>query len=169
MLESDLPEAAGVSSSSALVTGLFIALADRNALDQQPEYRANIHTKEDLAGYVSGLESGGAFGTLAGDAGVGTMSGSEDHTSILCCQLDRLSRYSFCPVRAEGTVPFPADCTFVIGVSGLVAVQPWGTKLVMPSPAFQFAAAGVQNVTHPVRAGTVCQRDHVSAPAPKGP
>ncbi|PYR77928.1 MAG: galactokinase [Acidobacteria bacterium] len=146
VLESDLPEAAGVSSSSALVTGLFIALADRNALDQQPEYRANIHTKEDLAGYVSGLESGGAFGTLAGDAGVGTMSGSEDHTSILCCQPDRLSRYSFCPVRAEGTVPFPADCTFVIGVSGLVAVKTGDAQQLYNRAAS--ASAAVLDVWH---------------------
>ena len=27
-----------------------------------------------------------------------------------------LSRYSFCPVRAEGTVPLPAEWTFVVGV-----------------------------------------------------
>ncbi|HEX5474427.1 MAG TPA: galactokinase family protein [Vicinamibacterales bacterium] len=123
VVESDLPRAAGLSSSSALVTGLFTALADRNALDAREAYRQNIRSVEDLAGYVSAIEAGAAFGSLAGNAGVGTMSGSEDHTAILCCQPDWLSRYAFCPVRAEGRVGFPDECAFAVGVSGVVAVK----------------------------------------------
>jgi galactokinase len=163
-IESDLPQAAGVSSSSALVTALFTALADRNALDQRPEYRANIRTREDLAGYISAIESGGAFGALAGDAGVGTMSGSEDHTAILCCEPDRLSRYSFCPVRAEGTVPFPADCSFVIGVSGLVAVKTGDAKKL-----YNRAASGAAAVLETWRRHTGRQDPSLAAAATSSP
>ena len=62
-----------------------------------------------------------SFGTLAGDAGVGTMGGSEDHTAILCARSGRLVQYSFAPVRAEGDVPLPAGWTFAVGSSGVRA------------------------------------------------
>ena len=39
---------------------------------------------EELAGYLGAIENGHAYGDLAGDRGVGTFGGSEDHTAILC-------------------------------------------------------------------------------------
>jgi galactokinase len=118
---SDLPRAAGLSSSSALVVAFFTAMADINLLDRHENYRANIHTLEDLAGYLGTVENGQSFGTLAGDKGVGTFGGSEDHTAILCCRAGFLSQYSFCPVRYEKSVRVPEGYTFVIGASGVVA------------------------------------------------
>jgi galactokinase len=120
-LVSDLPRAAGLSSSSALIVSLFTALADANRLEELPEYAANIRAPEDLAGYLGCVENGYAFGTLAGEEGVGTFGGSEDHTAILCGQAGRLSVYSYCPVRSEGTVPVPADWTFVVASSGVAS------------------------------------------------
>ncbi len=118
---SDLPPAAGLSSSSALIVAVFAALADVNALERRPQYRADVASPEDLAGYVGAIESGRSFGVLAGDAGVGTFGGSEDHTAILCSRPGILRQYAFCPVRHERDVPFPAGWRLVIAVSGMAA------------------------------------------------
>jgi galactokinase len=120
-LVGDLPLAAGMSSSSAVSVGYYVALADANELDRRPEYTANIRTPEDLAGYLGTVENGRTFGTLRGDTGVGLAGGSEDQTAILCCRAGELSQYAFCPVRHERQVPLPAGWTFAVGVSGVVA------------------------------------------------
>lgn len=118
---SDLPPAAGLSSSSALIIAVFASLARINALDQREEYKSNIHSLEDLAGYLGSVENGQTFGSLAGSKGVGTFGGSQDHTAILCCRPGELSQYSFRPVRHELSIALPADHVFVIGVSGVSA------------------------------------------------
>jgi galactokinase len=118
---SDLPAAAGMSSSSALMIATFFALADANALDHADAYRREIHTSEELAGYLATVENGQDFGTLAGERGVGTFGGSEDHTAMLCCRAGFLSEYSFCPVRHERSIPLSDRYVFVIGVSGVSA------------------------------------------------
>jgi galactokinase len=118
---SDLPPAAGLSSSSALIVAVFASLARINVLDQRDEYQRDIHSLEDLAGYLGSIENGSTFGSLAGDKGVGTFGGSQDHTAILCCRPAELSQYSFCPVRHERSIALPADYVFAIGVSGVSA------------------------------------------------
>lgn len=125
---SDLPPAAGISSSSALIIALFTALADVNALDRRPAYSSQIHSVEDLAGYLGAIENGATFGAFTGDAGVGTLGGSQDHTAILCGRSGFLRQFSFCPVRHERDVPFPADWTLVIAVSGVVADKTGGAR-----------------------------------------
>jgi galactokinase len=118
---SDLPAAAGLSSSSALMIAVFLALCEANSLGQSSTYRENIQSTEDLAGYLASIEAGQDFGALAGDAGVGTFGGSEDHTAILCCQAGHLSQYSFCPVRSEGLIALAPSVIFAIAISGVVA------------------------------------------------
>jgi galactokinase len=118
---SDLPPAAGMSSSSALMIATFFAVADANALDQTDAYRREIHSREELAGYLATVENGQDFGTLGGERGVGTFGGSEDHTAMLCCRAGELSAYSFCPVHYERSVPLSDRYVFVIGVSGVSA------------------------------------------------
>ena len=118
---SDLPPAAGLSSSSALVVATFLAIADLNAISAHEEYKRSLPHAEDLAGYLGAVESGAPFGALAGDRGVGTFSGSQDHTAILLSRAGSLVQYSFAPVRFERTVPLPADHVFVIGASGVLA------------------------------------------------
>jgi len=120
-LASDLPMAAGMSSSSALVTSLLIALAALNDLPSGGVWRANITTREDLAEYLGTVENGQDFRALAGDAGVGTFGGSEDHTAMLCCRAGELSQYSFCPVRHERQIRMPAGYEVVVAVSGVAA------------------------------------------------
>jgi galactokinase len=118
---SDLPPAAGLSSSSTLVVATFLAIADLNALGAHEEYRASLPNAGDLAGYLGAVEGGAPFGSLAGDRGVGTFSGSQDHTAILCARAGALVQYAFAPVRFERAVPLPRDYVFVIGASGVLA------------------------------------------------
>lgn len=120
---SDLPQAAGLSSSSALTVGLASALLRLAGIETRPEWRAAIRSLEDRAGYFACLENGADFGPLAGAPGVGALTGSEDQTAILGCRAGRLSRYSFLPVVRYGEVPLPSGWRFVIATSGVVAAK----------------------------------------------
>jgi galactokinase len=122
-LASDLPRAAGMSSSSVLIVALFTSLCEINGLEQRAEYQSNIHNTEELAEYLGCIENGMNYRELEGDRGVGTFGGSEDHTAILCCRAGLLRQFSFCPVRMERTIKFPEDCTFVIASSGVEATK----------------------------------------------
>lgn len=99
---SDLPAAAGMSSSSAFIVASFLALADG----------AQTESREVLAVFLASAE-----------VGVGTHGGSEDHTAILCCEAGRWSQYRFCPTRLEHTLAAPAEMALVIGVSGVTAAK----------------------------------------------
>lgn len=125
---SDLPFAAGVSSSSAFLVAVFLALAAANELERDDEYRHAIHSKEDLAGFLGAVESGYSFGPFPGDTGVGLFGGSEDHTAILCCEPGRLAVYSYDPVRHEDTIELDPDLRFVVGASGIVAEKAGGAR-----------------------------------------
>ena len=142
-LASTLPEASGMSSSSALVVGLFLALRDFNHLDAHPAYKAHIQTCADLAHYLGGVEGGWSVGTLAGDRGVGTFGGSEDHTALLCSERGQLRCYRYAPTRFERAVPMPEGYVFAIGVSGVVA-EKTGAALASYNRAAQLAAAAAE-------------------------
>ena len=118
---SDLPQAAGMSSSSALIIALFLALDALNNLAAHPAYREHIGSPADLAQYLGTVENGRTFGTLEGDTGVGTIGGSGDHTAILCAEPRHLRRYAYAPVRLMATVPVPEGYSFAIAASGVVA------------------------------------------------
>jgi galactokinase len=120
-LASDLPPAAGMSSSSAFMVAVFFALAEANGLYERPEFRENVHNLTDLAGYLGTIENGQSFGSLVGDRGVGTFGGSEDHTAMLCARPGQVRQYAYCPVRFERAIPIPPSHTFAVGVSGVVA------------------------------------------------
>jgi galactokinase len=125
---SDLPLASGMSSSSAFMVAVFLAIADVNHLSDDPAYRQAVTTPEDLAGYLATVENGQSFGPLTGDRGVGTFGGSEDHTAMLCCRAGELSQYSFCPVRHERQVAIPSGYRFVVAVSGVKAEKTGAAK-----------------------------------------
>jgi galactokinase len=118
---SDLPPAAGLSSSSAMMIAIFLVLADVNHLWSRREYSENIKSLEDLGGYLGTIENGQTFGSLIGDRGVGTFGGSQDHTAILCSAPGKLHQYSFCPVRFERAIDLPRGTTFAIASSGVIA------------------------------------------------
>ncbi len=118
---SDLPKAAGLSSSSALMIMIFAALESVNDLRSMPEYRANISNDIDLAEYLGCIENGQSFRGLAGSAGVGTFGGSQDHAAILLGKSGKLSKFAFSPLRHEADFAFADDLTFVVASSGVIA------------------------------------------------
>ena len=146
---SDLPVAAGLSSSSALMIAVFVALAKSNDLRSSEAFRRAIFTREELAAYLGAVENGAPFHTLAGDAGVGTMGGCQDHTAIMCAEPGRLVRYGFSPPRREGTYPVPASHTFVVASCGVPAEKTAGARA-----AYNRAATLVQHLLRAWRVAT---------------
>ena len=124
---SDLPRAAGVSSSTALIIAIFTVLAEINRLDEHPAYRENIPTLDALASYLGCVENG-RVGTLAGDSGVGTRGGAQDHTAILRSIPGHLVRYAYSPPAMEAVIPLPSGLTFAIGASGVAAEKTGAAK-----------------------------------------
>jgi galactokinase len=120
-IASDLPRAAGLSSSSAFVVSIALALIRRAGLDARDDWRAAIASVEDLAWYLGCVENGLGFQSLGGIEGVGTRGGSQDHTAILACRPGMVSHYSFMPVRAHGESAMPAEWRFVVASSGVHA------------------------------------------------
>lgn len=120
-IASDLPRAAGLSSSSALVVAIALALIRRAGLETREEWLRGISSVEDLAWYLGCVENGLTFQSLAGAEGVGTHGGSQDHTAILACRPGYVSHYSFMPVRAHGEAAMPSEWRFVVASSGVHA------------------------------------------------
>jgi galactokinase len=125
---SDLPRAAGVSSSTALIIAIFTVLAEINRFEEHPAYRDNIPTLDALASYLGCVENGRTFGTLAGDTGVGTRGGAQDHTAILRAAPGHLLRYAYTPATMEAVIAVPAGLTFVVGASGVAAEKTGAAK-----------------------------------------
>lgn len=121
VIDSNLPLASGMSSSSALVVAVALAVIDHNGIRDREEWISNVHDDIDLAGYMATMENGLTFGTLEGLRGVGTFGGSEDHTAMLCCHPGKLTEFTFCPIVEGESVDLPDDLTFVVAVSGVLA------------------------------------------------
>jgi galactokinase len=98
-----------------------LVLVEVNELGARPAFRAAIADELQLAGYLGNIENGRAFGTLAGDHGVGTTGGSEDHTAILLSTADQLTCYRYFPVTRLRQVSLPDDYAFVVAASGIAA------------------------------------------------
>ena len=120
-IASDLPRASGMSSSSALVVGVAMALIERAGLRERDEWQRHLRRVHDLAWYLGCVENGLNFPGLPASDGVGTHGGSEDHTAILACQADHVGLYRFVPVRPLGETRMPAEWMFVIASSGVQA------------------------------------------------
>lgn len=120
-ITSTLPPASGMSSSSALVVCVARALARLNELDSSPLWMETISSPIDLAEYLACMENGQTFRSLAGDGGVGTFGGSQDHTAMLCCTPWTASQFSFAPIRRERDVAMDHSVKLVVAVSGVSA------------------------------------------------
>jgi galactokinase len=111
------------------MVAVLLALVRANRLDQTPAWQASVReTTEDLAAYAASIENGSTFRALAGESGVGTEGGSEDHTAILCSRPSSLAQYAFCPTRHERSIAFPRELIFAIGVSGVAARKTGGAR-----------------------------------------
>ena len=125
---SDLPLAAGVSSSTALMIAIFGALSAVNRLAERQIWRRELNSAGALATYLGSVENGGTFGALEGDSGVGTLGGCQDQTAILCAERGRLVEYSWLPVQRQRVIPLPGSHVFIIGASGVVAEKSAGAR-----------------------------------------
>jgi len=122
-LASDLPRASGMSSSSALVVGVATALRVLWELTGRDEWRRSIQSPADTPTYYASIENGATFRGLAGDSGVGTHGGSEDHAAMLLGQPRSLSAFSFIPMIPLDLVPLPTGWAVVIATSGVQAAK----------------------------------------------
>ena len=116
---STLPQAAGMSSSSGLIIATFLALDAINGLARRAP--GDIASPTDLAEYLGTLENGQSYRSLAGDRGVGTFGGSEDHTAITLGRAGHVSVYQYGPTRLDRHVPLPEGLSFVVASSGVIA------------------------------------------------
>jgi galactokinase len=139
-LASDLPPAAGMSSSSALMVAVFLVLAEINRLAARDEYWHNIGNDIDLAGYLGAMENGQSFGTLAEDRGVGAFGGGEDQTAMLLAEPGQISQFAHCPIEFEKTIPVPPGYVFAIGASG-VSAEKTGAAMEQYNAASRLATA----------------------------
>lgn len=120
-ISSDLPPASGMSSSSAVLTAVALALADLNGFSETELWKNNISSRLDLAGFAASIENGKAFKDFQGLKGVGTSGGSLDHTGMLTSEVGLLSYAEFDPMRIIERVPEPEGYSIVVGVSGVLA------------------------------------------------
>ena len=118
-----LPKSAGLSTSSALMTAVFLVLADVNHLRADARFHDVLPDSAALAGYLGSIENGRDFGPFAGDAGVGTSGGSEDHTAIVMSEAGMLGWYRYHPVERLRQMPLREDLSFVIAASGIAAAK----------------------------------------------
>lgn len=161
---SDLPRASGMSSSSALMVGTYLALAAFNQLEADPRYQQQIGDQLELAAYLGTIENGQNFGELAGDQGVGTFGGSEDHTAILCSQAGHIGQFAYCPARFECYIPLPAGHLFAIGCSGVVAEKTGAAQAF-----YNRASARVRAIVETWQRGTGRAEQHLYPILQSGP
>ena len=166
-VSSDLPAAAGVSSSSAFVVAMFLALSAVNDLPASEPYRRNVDSPEALSEYLGTVENGRGFRQLAGDRGVGTFGGSEDHTAILCCRAGMLSQYGFCPLRLERCIALPDDLALGIASSGVRAEKTRGTREKFNRASY-LASAVVEAWNRATGRADATMGDMLAAAGPQG-
>jgi galactokinase len=122
---SSLHPASGLSSSSAMVVALHLALAARYGMD--PFERGNGPDADvariALAARLASVERGDDE-----DPGVGTEGGSQDHAAILLSRPGQVTRLGYLPLRVEGRVALPDGWTLAVGVSGVRAAKAAGAR-----------------------------------------
>jgi galactokinase len=139
----DLPPDSGMSSSSAVLTGVFLVISETNSLESRGEYIDNITDRRSLAAYLGSVENGSDFGSLIGSSGVGTRGGSEDHTAILNALPGWLGRYSYFPVKLHENLHLGDEYVFSIACSGVSAPKT-GSALEKYNRVSRRASAGLE-------------------------
>ncbi len=138
----NLPAASGMSSSSALVIAVHLALAAANRLDARADFRAGLGSDEQLVPYLGCHESGAGCGAFPGEAGVGTSGGSQDHAAILLSRTGHLNQWSFAPFQRLGTVAWPERLELAVAVSGVLAEKSAAARTDFNEVAGRARAAG---------------------------
>lgn len=122
-LGSTIPTSMGMSSSSALVVTLAMAVFDANALWESPEWMPVAGDELAFAQYCAAVESGAAWGPFAGDTGVGTRGGAQDHIAICASRERMVGVYAYVPGRVVQRVTWPREWRIVVATSGVRATK----------------------------------------------
>ena len=142
MLAGNIPMAAGLSSSSALVVGFAEAAVALNGLDLE------LSEFIDLCGQ--------------GEWFVGSRGGAADHAAIRTGQLGRVTRIGFFPFEVGENTELPADLRLVIANSGDRAVKSANARDVFNQRVACYEFAHMLLKRHwPAAAGTEHVRDLV--------
>lgn len=123
---STLPRSSGLSSSSAFVVMLARAIAEANKLTERRLWKDHLTSPIAFAEYCGAMEMGGPWGPFAGDAGVGTRGGAQDHVAIVCNEADTVGAFRYLPAERVGKASFPAHWSLLVGVSGVRATKTGG-------------------------------------------
>ena len=122
-LQSNLPTSAGLSSSTALVVTLAMALIDANDITGDERWLAAVPTPIAFAEYVAAIETGEAYGDFPADGGVGVRGGAQDHVAIVCAEENSAGQFRYLPAQLERRIPWPEEYVIAIGVSGVHATK----------------------------------------------
>jgi galactokinase len=120
---STIPTSMGLSSSSALVITIAMGIFDVNALWDAPEWAGVAGDELAFAQYCAAMESGAAWGPFAGDTGVGTRGGAQDHIAICASRAQMVGAYTYLPGRVVQRVTWPADWRIAVATSGVRATK----------------------------------------------
>lgn len=118
---SDLPLAAGLSSSSAFLIALFLGWGHATGWMRDPALQEALTDKQAIADYVATIENGRDYKSLAGRLGVGTIGGSQDHTAIIQSRAGQIGRYRYVNPLVEGRWDWPEGTRPVVLTSGVEA------------------------------------------------
>ena len=122
-LSSDLPEGAGLSSSSALVVVAAQALADANEMEGDARWVEHMPETLARAAYFAAMETGEPFGPFPGEPGVGVRGGAQDHVAIMNAAAGQVRQFSYLPPTFERSIDWPRDFTIAIADSGVRAIK----------------------------------------------
>lgn len=123
---STLPRSSGLSSSSAFVVLMARAIAEVNRLPERRLWKDHLSSPIAFAEYCGAMEMGGPWGPFAGDAGVGTRGGAQDHVAIVCNEAETVGAFRYLPAERVGKASFPAHWSLLVGVSGVRATKTGG-------------------------------------------
>lgn len=143
-IDTTLPLASGMSSSSAMIVAAALALAHHNGFPRTDAWTAHLDDPAALATYLACVENGAGFGPLTGLRGVGTRGGSEDHTAMVMSRPGELGLFDFSsdvPVR-ERSLRLDPDLRFVVVMSGVLA-EKTGPALAHYNRSSELARAAV--------------------------
>lgn len=121
-----IPRASGMSSSGALIVGVYLCLAALLEPDRTTAFKDNLTSGAALADYLGSVENGFSYGGLAGREGVGTRAGAQDHTAVLFSESGTLGHFGYRPLTRLGRVALPANSCFVVASSGVRAQKSRG-------------------------------------------
>ena len=120
-LVSDLPPAAGMSSSSALMVGVFLVLAEVNRLAARDEYWHNIGSPSTWPAIWAPSRTGRRSARWrATEAWAPSAAARTTPPSSAPCP-SHISQYAYAPIEFEKMIPVPPGYVFAVGASGVAA------------------------------------------------